>query len=131
MIFMDGNYELSLGDRKIGSVQVRKQGLYYHFSCRCALSGNAVCRLLVSCGGRQENVGVLVPMEGRFGIEKQIPVKRLGEGKPEFQLVTRQERQTGSFVPIYPEEPFEYIHKLENAFLVHQAGQLGIVIREA
>lgn len=127
---MEGTYELTRGDQHVGVVQVSRQGLYLHFSCRCDLSGTEICKVLMRCGGQEENLGVLVPVEGRFGLEKKLPAKRLGQGTPEFCLVTRQEQSDFRFVPIYPEEPFAYLHRLENAFLARQDGHLGIVIRK-
>lgn len=127
---MEGTYEISQGAKPIGKVTVGRQGLYYHFSCRCALTGAVVCKLVVTCGDKQENLGVLVPMDGKFGIEKKIPVKRLGEGTPQFRILPKHEKREGKFVPIYPEEPFAYMAKLKDAFLAHQAGQIGIVIKE-
>lgn len=127
---MVGTYEIMQGDRPVGQVCVEKQGLYYRFSCRCNLKGEGMRRLTVSCGGEREDLGVLVPLDGQFGIEKKIPCKRFPEGTPEFLICSKQERQQGKFVPVYPEEPFAYIRRLEKAFLTHQAGQLGIVIQE-
>ena len=89
-----------------------------------------MCRLAVKCGGKQENLGVLIPMDGQFGLEKKIPAKRLGQGTPEFQILFKQEKPEGKFVPIYPEEPFAYMTKLKDAFLAVQAGQVGIVLKE-
>ena len=127
---MEGTYEVSQGAKPIGTVTVQRQGLYYHFSCRCILTGDVVCKLIVTCGEKQEKLGVLVPMDGKFGIEKKIPVKHLGEGTPQFRLMPKHEKMEGKFVPIYPEEPFSYMAKLKDAFLETQAGQLGIVIKE-
>lgn len=127
---MDGTYEISMGSKSVGSVTVRRQGLYLHFSCRCQLTGAVMCRLAVKCGGKQENLGVLIPMDGQFGLEKKIPAKRLGQGTPEFQILFKQEKPEGKFVPIYPEEPFAYMTKLKDAFLAVQAGQVGIVLKE-
>ena len=127
---MDGTYEIAMGAKPVGSVTVRRQGLYYQFSCRCELTGAVVCKLEVSCGGKQENLGILVPMDGKFGIEKKIPVKHLGEGVPEFRILPKHEKLEGRFVPIYPEEPFAYMARLKDAFLATQNGQMGIVIRE-
>ena len=109
---MEGIYPVGFGQARVGKVEVRKQGLYYRFFCRCQISGDVVCRLVVSCGGKQENLGVVVPLEEGFGLEKTVPCKRLGEGEPEFQLVPRRERSMGTFVPISPEEPFAYISRL-------------------
>ena len=70
---------MTFGDRLVGRVRAERQGLYYLFRCRCRLSGEAAFRLLVSCGEKQEDLGILVPMEGGFGLDTRRPVKRLGE----------------------------------------------------
>lgn len=127
---MVGNYELTRMGKPCGHVAVEKQGLYYHFSCRCRLPEGQMYCLTVHCGDRQENLGVCVPMDGQFGAEKRIPCKRLGEGTMEFSLLPKHEKREGKFVPIYPEAPFAYLTRLEDAVLESRDGQLGIVIRE-
>ena len=72
---MVGDYDVYFGHRQSGRVQVQRQGLYYRFQCRCRLTGDVVCRLYVLCGGRRENLGVVVPMDGGFGLDTRVPVK--------------------------------------------------------
>ena len=127
---MVGTYEIREGERTVGQVRVVKEGLYYRFSCRCSLSGEVLMSLRVCWGGGEMDLGICVPMDGRFGVEKRVPCKRFGEGTPEFSLRPRHEKLAGRFVPIYPEEPFSYLHRLEGAFLARQAGQLGIQLKE-
>ena len=125
---MEGNYEVLFGKRQCGKVQVLRQGLYYRFICRCRIHGDVLCRLRVSCGGRQEELGILVPTGDSFGLDKRIPAKCFGEGVPEFHLYAKVEEPEGTFVPIVPEEPFSYITKLKSAYLVRREGQAGILI---
>lgn len=127
---MVGDYDVYFGSQSCGRVQVRRQGLYYCFACRCQLTGEVVCRLYVSCGGKRENLGVVVPMDGGFGLNTRVPVKRIGEGEPEFTLIPKHEAPSGQFVPIIPEEPFSYIERLKTSFLVRKYGQIGILIPE-
>ena len=123
---MTGDYEVFFGNQPVGRVQVLRQGLYYRFVCRCKLTGDVVCRLYVSCGGQQENLGVVVPRGDGFGLDTRQPVKRFREGEPSFSLITKHEPSSGQFVPIIPEEPFAYIERLKTSFLVRKYGQLGI-----
>ena len=125
---MEGNYSVSFRNKPCGKVQVLRQGLYYRFICRCQLREENLCRLHVSCGGKQEELGVLIPTESGFGLDKKIPAKYLGEGIPEFRLYTKNERQDGQFVPIIAEEPFSYIAKLKKAYLTRKNGQTGVII---
>ncbi len=127
---MEGNYGVRMGLDLVGKVNVQRRGLYWQFTCRCRLSGDGVFRLRIQCGGKQENLGILVPMDGGFGLNTKIPAKRLGEGEPEFTLIPKHELCGGRFVPIYPEEPFAYIGKLKKAFLVRQNGRMGILLED-
>ena len=113
-----------------GRVQVQRQGLYYRFQCRCRLTGDVVCRLYVSCGGKRENLGVVVPMDGGFGLNTRVPVKRFLEGEPKFSLEPRQEALGGTYAPIIPEEPFSYIERLKTGFLVRKYGETGVLFPE-
>ena len=126
---MEGNYGVYFGKQPVGKVQVLRQGLYYRFICRCQLSGDVVCRLSVVCGNNRESLGVVVPENGGFGLDTKLPVKRLGEGEMMFTLIPKHEKTEGKFVPIYPEEPFAYIERLKESFLVRKEGQAGIVIK--
>lgn len=127
---MEGSYGVYFGKQLCGKVQVLRQGLYYRFVCRCRLSGDVVCRLRACFPDREENLGILVPMDGGFGLSTMLPVKRFTGTCSGFRIVPRQEEKKGTFVPIYPEEPFAYIERLKNAFLAIQNGQIGAVLRE-
>lgn len=126
---MEESYEVLFGSVPAGKVQVLRQGLYYHFHCRCRISGDVVCRLFVRRGDKEENLGVVVPIGDGFGLDTRIPVKHLGEGPMEFRLVPKHDKPRGeTFVPIAPEEPFTYLEKLKDAYLDRQNGILGAVI---
>jgi len=126
---LDGNYRVYFGNQQVGNVSVQRLGLYYRFSCRCQLTGNVICRLQIICGNVQENIGIPVPVNGEFGLDTKLPVKRFGEGKPEFTLVPKYEFNDTMFVPVYPEEPFAYIARLKDAYLVRKNGQMGIALK--
>lgn len=125
---MEGNYPVYFGNDPVGKVQVLGQGLYYGFHCRCQLTGAVMCRLEVSCGGKRENLGVLVPMDEGFGLDRKLPAKRFAGGSPRFEIIPKHDKPTGIFIPITPEEPFSYIEKLKDGFLARKNGQLGLML---
>lgn len=125
---MIGTYDVRMGDRSVGTVTVEKEGLYYRFSCRCSLSGEVMCRLWLHCGGRETDLGLCVPMGDGFGTDKRLPAKQCGEGTPVFLLRPKETQLRGNFIPLSPEEPFRYIHRLQDAFLERRGHQLGIVL---
>ena len=127
---MVGTFEIKQGTSTIGKVTVERQGLYYRIVCRCSLTGEVMHHLVVSSGEKREDLGTLVPFDGAFGLEKRIPVKKLGEGEPEFHLLPKHSSPDGKFISVYPEEPFSYLARLKDAYLETRNGQLGIVLRE-
>lgn len=109
-------------------MQVLRQGLYWRFLCRCRFSSEQLCRLQVECGGTREDLGILVPVDGGFGSDRKIPVKRLGQGTPVFRILVNGKEEREKFIPICPEEPFSYIARLKESYLVRRNGQIGIVV---
>lgn len=122
-------YPVLWGKKTVGKVSVEKEGLYYHFCGRCRIDGNTILRLYASCGEKQECLGVMLPGENGFQVETKLPVKRLGDGPFAFHLAAKHDAQRdGTFVPVYPDEPFRYIAQLKEGFLSIQNGKMGIVI---
>ena len=83
------------------------------------------------CKSGRINLGILVPENGSFVLNTKVPLKKIGEGDMTFSLVSKQEQRQGSFVPIYPEEPFAYLSRLKASFLVYENGIPGIQIAKS
>ena len=123
-VFLEGYYEVFLGDRPAGKLHIEKNGLYYSLTYRCHVPKDTVYRLFALKGSRRENLGVVVPEEEGCVLCRKVPVKKLMDCTG-FILSSRSGEDTGKFVPIYPEEPFSYIVHLEKAFLDVRNGQIG------
>ncbi len=125
---MEGTYDVVLGGQTMGRVTVRKQGLYWQFDCQCNLSGEVMFDLIACVGQQREKLGLLTPEQGRYTLRTQLPAKRLGEGTPAFLLQPRHSCMKDRFVPVRPDEPFAYIHRLEDTYLAIFDGQVGLVL---
>ena len=125
-----GTYPILRGGETIGQASVEKKGLYYHFSCCCNLSGEVIYRITVSCGEKCENLGVPVPDGENFVLNTRIPVNKLGQGQMTLRAVPKHNSLEGKFIPISPDEPFDYLRQLEKAVFEKRNGQPGIVLRE-
>lgn len=125
---MRKEYAVCLGKERIGSATVKREGLYYRIHCQCQLSGSIPCRIIVK-GEKEVDLGLCVPMGDRFGIDTLIPVKRIGEGDLNFQVLPRHSKQDAQFIALSPEEPFRYISRLKDAYLVRQEGKLGLAFK--
>lgn len=127
--FVEGNYGVYFGDKFCGKVQVQSRGLYLRFVCRCQLTGDIICCLRAVFQDREENLGVLIPVDDGFGLTTQLPAKRFAGELVQFRIAVKQEGMKNFFAPIYPEEPFGYLEMLKSAFLTKRNGQIGVMIK--
>lgn len=129
-VCMEGVYDILLGKQPVGQAVMVRQGLYWHFDCRCSLSGEAIFRITVSCGGKTESLGIPVPKGKDFVLRTRLPVKKLGEGEPSFRVVPKHAPMPEQWVPVSAEEPFAYLTRLQDAYLQVRDGHVGVTFRE-
>ena len=120
--------EIMLGGQSVGTVAVTKEGLYYHFDCRCDFTGTVMYRIAVKCGETELNLGIPAPEGGKFVLRTKIPAKKIGDGPFSFRAVPKHADLTGKFVPLSPEEPFAYLQRLQESFLQVREGKVGVII---
>ena len=123
-------YEVFQSGKAVGTVEAAREGLYIRFSCRCRPTDRDMIRLWMICGETEIDLGLCVPVDGGFGTEKRIPAKQCGAGELQFCLRHKDDTLRGKFIPLSPEEPFQYIHRLETAFLERRGLKVGIVITQ-
>ena len=153
-------YEIQYEGKTVGSVRMEKQGLYHCFHCRCTLPDEGMYRIHVVSGDNREDLGICIPAEGKFGMDKKIPSKRLGDGalafqllpkdwlppepvaepeqavaeeiftEPESELAEETEVTEPIFVAVSEEEPFHQLSRLENAVMEVRDDQVGVLIQE-
>jgi len=151
------DYDIVYENRPVGTARMEKQGLYLLFSCRCRLPDGEMYRIHVKSGENREDLGICIPVDGEFGMDKRIPAKRLGEGTPVFELVPKDwipekeeipepeeiaepeeiteavaeklpEPEGELFIPVSEEEPFPYLDRLEHAVMEVRNDVPGVVI---
>ena len=127
---MNDIFEIMLGAQSIGMVEVKREGLYYRFRCRCSLSGEVMHQLIIKCGENEYSLGILVPVGDKFGIDTRLPIKKIGEGDFSFYVTPRHPDIGDKFVPICADEPFSYLEKLQSVHLDVKNGVVGIKIIE-
>lgn len=104
---MTDTYDITYDSAPVGRALMKKQGLYYAFSCRCRLPDEGLYRIHAISADRREDLGICVPMDGGFGMDKKIPIKRMGEGELTFQLVPKDWKQQEPAIVPEPEKPLQ------------------------
>ena len=125
---MEGTYEVVHAGKTVGNVTVTRQGMFYCISCRCHLSGDVAYKLVGIFEQREIDLGLLVPERNAYGLYSRINMKIAGMEKPVFVLRLNRS-QLVQKVDVSPKEPFGYLAKLENAYLVKNNGKIHIGFR--
>ena len=125
---MEGTYPVRYRGETVGSVILRRTGLYYELHCRCQLTGEEMLQLVLVGNSRSQNIGLLIPQNGGLALTKRIPAKRLEEGSPVFGLRKRGEADA-PFFAIDPEQPFRHLSRLEDCVFALCNGAAGVELR--
>ena len=123
-------YPIQLEGRPVGEGHIVSAGLYCHICCRCDLPQAGLYQIYLCGENDRLDLGICIPMEGAFGIETKIPVKKIPKGELGFQLSPRNQ-QKGRFVPVAADEPFPYLQFIRTARFTVQNGVPGLLLSEA
>lgn len=122
-------YVVYLDGQSIGDACIKQEGLYYRISCRCVLPKENMYRLMICCDAVKIDLGICTPKGDRFGVEKDVPVKKLGKGDFSFTVIPHgKNAPAGRYVQIEQDKPFADLKNLESAHFVMRNGVPGLII---
>ena len=80
VINLDTIYPVTMNGAKIGKASIVKQGLLAQIECRSVFPKDGIYRIKLCCRGVTIELGVCVPVDGYFLIQKRIPLKKIPDG---------------------------------------------------
>ena len=116
---MEGKFEVTYRGQSVGTVEVKREGLYCRILCRCRMVNGDIHRLYAD----GEKIGVLVPDRGELVLETKVAAKRLREG-----CTFSMGEGSHEFVPIRPGEIFGCLDKVRLAKLAFREGEPGLFL---
>lgn len=125
---MEGKYPVMAGNETVGWAWVTRQGLYYGIHCRCNLEKDEIIKLRLVNEESTQHVGILAPIDGKFGLDTQIPMKRLGQKIWRFEAISGKTALEDRFIPVFPEKPFPNLACLKDARFERRGDQIGVAI---
>lgn len=118
-------YDILFDEKVIGHAEVKKEGLYYRFSCACTPPDSGIYKVIVSDGDNRQDLGVCVPDGTQFICNSRVACKYLHQESLRFTLVSKKDTKS---VPVATGEPFTYLEQLETAHLHTAGGQAEVII---
>lgn len=121
-------YNVMLNGCVVGTAATETEGLYQRFRIRCKPPDMQMYRLIVLCGSQRMDLGVCVPEDNLFVMNKRVQSKLLGEGDLQFHLEIWRNDQYTTFVPIDPQKSFDYLDRLPDARFEKKDGVWGLIL---
>lgn len=111
-------YPVFKGDRSVGEVTLKKEGLFCRLHCFYTVKKPE--RLQLICYGEKEllDLGGGIPKGDQWEIRRFFPWHNLPDGEPEFKLETGEHRMKKFQQRLVPGEPVERISALTTGKLV-------------
>ncbi len=123
-------YDVTCGENVVGRVNVTKEGLYTRFQCICNLPDDGVYRALMICGNQKTDLGICVPNQSQFAVNKRLQSKCIPDGEMAFVIVPASQTDSRRFIPVSSGMPFDCISALAHARLCNRNGSYGILIED-
>lgn len=114
--------------KEIGSVAVETSGLYLKIWCQCYNLTAGFHRLHMIYQDKTIILGLLIPKNKEFVLDKTIPRKSAGFGTPEFVVISGERDLDNTIVRLQPGTPIEYLETIRSWKLCNSDGESSISV---
>lgn len=125
VLVLEGTYPVYYHEQIVGTANLTKEGMHWCIYCHCQYPLNGRLAIKIQKESECVDLGLCVPYENGFGLQKRVSVKILGQGSLRFLLEKQEKRK---FIPI--SVPFAHIAKIPKGNLRTENGKYGVYINE-
>ena len=121
-------YPIFYSGEQVGTVNMRKIGLYMEFDCECVFPSENYLRVSAHFADRTIDLGLLIRENDVYYLRRKISIKTLGDGEPLFTLVPNCAGLVCHALSSAPGQPFKYLVKIRESRLFNKNDVIYIVI---
>lgn len=121
-------YDVRYNGDCVGKVSIQRDGLYARITCTCQFLNDDFYRLLLGCGDKWMDLGLLVRTKSGFGICTQIPIKKINFDTVVFKVSNAAYKNNQKYVTIDPTIPFVYFEDIDNLRVQLKDNKLWFVL---
>lgn len=125
---LDRVYPVCWGEKRVGDICLRKNGLYYKLGCQCSLPGNRIFRLFAEYGDWQCKIGIPAPEGGYYTLRANVRFGETPVDNLRFFVVADEDQLRQQPIPIYENEPFLHMGDLDKMVLRKIDGQTYLML---
>lgn len=115
------------GQKVLGQLKLSKCGLYYEVLFRCSPQKKAL-RLVDDCDEGEVSIGICAPIVSGFGVNRKIPIKKLGTGNHAFRLIPVETAESLEFYELSEDRPCKVLPLISYARFTYVGGKPGLRI---
>ena len=124
---MDTYYDVTLHEKKVGAITLKRQGAYYLLECLCDVPMNQKYELKFQCDSNRHGLGLCVPYGNQMGVKSRIKVSMIYDRNPVFYLMQTDTDVNERFTTVITGSTFENVHLLTVGYYVIRKGERGII----
>jgi len=126
---MDKNEPVYYLNRRVGTAYVCNNGLYVQIKCICSFQEQRIYKVFAECDNHQIPLGIPIPQNGRYILEKRIPAKHISGNNIRFYALCKDGVSTEDCYGVSEDIAFDQLADInEGAYLRKDGGVMKIVI---
>ena len=125
---MQSEYPIQLEGKYVGSSVLTRQGMYYIIRCSVNPQVPQPCRITISGGMEDIDLGICIAGPEGYGLTARLPVKKILPEQISFHIRRHSNEPGFLYCPIKETEPFSHIAQLKNARFTIENGKPGIIV---
>lgn len=122
------SYDIVENGYIVGTAEIETEGLYLNVRARCSPRDKQIHRLILFSSAGQIDLGVCVPEDNVYVVNKRVQRKLIGEDVLQFILEPKENAGQRQFVPVDSGKPFAYLDVLHSCYFENRSGIYGVVL---
>lgn len=127
-IVLNKVYPVFWGEKRVGNISLRKNGLYYKLDCQCSLPGNSIFRLFAECGDWKCKIGIPAPEGACYALRANVRFGEIPVDDLRFFIAADENQSLQQRIPIYEDKPFLHMGDLEKMIFKNIDGQIYLML---
>ena len=116
-------YDIYFLNKIVGTASVKKDGLYFLISCKCAFPKEGIYKIDIFSNGPTLHLGTCIPDGDAFTLQKRISAKSIVDENFRFEINALRDSRRESFICVSADKPFPCISMLRTGKFIRENGE--------
>ena len=116
-------YNIYFLDEIVGTASVKKDGLYFLISCKCAFPKEGIYKIDIFSSRPTLHLGTCIPDGDVFTLQKRISAKSIADEDLRFEINAFWDSRRENFICVSTDKPVPCISMLRTGRFIRENGE--------